>query len=61
MITHIGEKVGIMQKAKIGTHKGSINDAFNQFHVDFTITEKKEISDIIVSQKVAQTSGSKGR
>lgn len=48
-----------MKKAKVGTHKGDIGEAFSQYHVDFTISEAREISDEIVLQKVQRYSGSK--
>ncbi|KAL3894233.1 MAG: hypothetical protein SGCHY_005395 [Lobulomycetales sp.] len=58
-INWIGEKAGFMKKAKVGTHKGDIGEAFSQYHVDFTISEAREISDEIVLQKVQRYSGSK--
>jgi hypothetical protein len=47
-----------MKKAKVGTHKGDIAEGFLQFHVDFNISETREVSDDIVLRKVQQYSGS---
>ncbi|KAJ3283747.1 hypothetical protein HK104_010237 [Borealophlyctis nickersoniae] len=58
-ITWIGQSVGIMKKAKISTHKGAIQEQFSPFHVDFTISERREIDDKIILDKVSGYSGSR--
>ncbi len=60
-ITAIGNDISMMNKAKVATYKGALSELFAPFHVDFVVSEKKEISDSIVMEKVQQASGSKLR
>jgi len=53
------EAVPYMKKADIGTKKGAIDDLFRPFHVDFQVSEKKDLSTAIVMDKVAAASGKK--
>ncbi|KAI9101211.1 hypothetical protein DFS34DRAFT_461108 [Phlyctochytrium arcticum] len=56
-ITFIGTQVGIMKKAKLSTHKGSVSESFGPYHVDFTVSEKKEIDDGVVATRISKVSG----
>ncbi|KAI8922925.1 hypothetical protein BC831DRAFT_473782 [Entophlyctis helioformis] len=58
-ISWIGSAVSIMNKAKISTHKGALVEQFSPFHVDLTCSEHRELSDGIIADKVAASSGSK--
>ncbi|KAJ3185836.1 hypothetical protein HDU85_001205 [Gaertneriomyces sp. JEL0708] len=58
-INFIGNQVGVMKKAKISTHKGGVNELFSPYHVDFTISEKREIDDRIIADRVGAVSGSR--
>lgn len=55
----LGPEVKMMTKAKVGTHKGSIQEKFAPYHVDFDISSTREISDALVLQKVQAASGSR--
>ncbi|KAJ3384985.1 hypothetical protein HDU92_003294 [Lobulomyces angularis] len=59
LVNWVGENVSMMKKAKVSTNKGEVNEKFSPFHVDFTISEKKEINDDIILAKVQAYSGSK--
>jgi len=60
-INFIGDKVGILQKGRISVTCGGVKDFFGSFHVDFTISDRAEISDEIVINKIQETSGSGSR
>jgi hypothetical protein len=57
-ILFIGDKVGIMQKARISVHAGAVKDFIGQFHIDITATSTSELSDDILARKIQDTSGS---
>jgi len=57
-LTWIGENIDRMHRARMGTHKGSINELFAPYHVDLIFTNKSEISDEIIMQKIQDASGS---
>ena len=58
-INWIGCDTTMMNKAKVATYKGFIQQAFSPFHVDFSVSELREISDEKIMDKVAAASGSK--
>jgi len=60
-IMWLGESVNRMLKARVGVHKGTLQTYIGQFHVDFTISSKDEISDEIIQVKIQETSGSSSR
>lgn len=57
-ILYIGDKVPIMQKARISVHTGGVKDFIGQFHVDITATSPSELTDDILARKIQDTSGS---
>jgi len=57
-ITWIGENIDRMHRARMGTHKGSVNELFAPYHVDLIVTNKSEITDEIIMQKIQDASGS---
>lgn len=57
-ISFIGDKVGMVQKAKLATHKGAVQAVFHQFHVDFYISAANDISEVAIKNKVSSASGS---
>jgi len=57
-ILFIGDKVGIMQKARISVHSGAVKDFIGQFHVDIMASKVEELSDEILTRKIQDTSGS---
>lgn len=60
-----------MHRARLGTHKGAVSElyhvlypllfithSFHQpYHVDINATQKSELSDDILMQRIAETSG----
>jgi len=56
-IIWIGEKVPMIRKAKIATHKGDITSFIGQYHVDLTCSNMNEISEDIVRDHVQRASG----
>eukprot|EP01111_Echinosteliopsis_oligospora_P003829 TRINITY_DN1600_c0_g1_i1.p1 TRINITY_DN1600_c0_g1~~TRINITY_DN1600_c0_g1_i1.p1 ORF type:complete len:506 (+),score=171.78 TRINITY_DN1600_c0_g1_i1:77-1594(+) len=57
-ILYIGDKVGIMQKARISVHSGAVKDFIGQYHVDIMASKVEELSDEILTRKIQDTSGS---
>lgn len=57
-ISFIGEKVGMIKKAKLATHKGAVQEVYAQFHVDFYVSTTNEISKSAIDAKVSAASGS---
>jgi len=55
----IPESVKTMKKADVGTKKGSIDQIFLPYHVDFTIATKNDITNDAIVDKVAAASGTK--
>lgn len=54
-----GEKVAVMHKAGLSTIKGEMDTLFHPWHVDVEATNKDEISDEIIVDKIGKTSGTK--
>jgi hypothetical protein len=57
LIIWVGEKVPIIRKAKIVTHKGDITGFVGQYHVDVTASNLNEINEDIVRDLVQRASG----
>lgn len=51
-LTFIGEKIKVIEKAKITTHFGSVKDLIGQFHVDFFGSTLSELSADSLKEKV---------
>ncbi|KAJ3306428.1 hypothetical protein HDV03_005038 [Kappamyces sp. JEL0829] len=45
--------------AKVATYKGSIAEKMAPYHVDFTVSEHRDINDLLIKDKVSAASGSK--
>lgn len=60
-IQFTGENVPRMQKARISVHSGSVRAFIGQYHIDILATDKSEISDAIINEKISETSGSGSR
>ncbi|XP_052789352.1 uncharacterized protein LOC128224630 [Mya arenaria] len=58
-ITWVGNAVKPMTKAKISTHKGSLEKAFGPFHVAIFASDESEISEKAIVEKVSSASGTK--
>jgi hypothetical protein len=56
-IIWVGEKVPIIRKAKITTHKGDITSFVGQYHVDLNCSNLNEINEDIVRDLVQRASG----
>jgi len=56
-IIWVGEKVPIIRKAKITTHKGDITGFVGQYHVDVNCSNPNEINEDIVRDLVQRASG----
>jgi len=56
-IIWVGEKVAIIRKAKITTHKGDITGFIGQYHVDLNCSNLNEINEDIVRDLVQRASG----
>ncbi|KAJ3337915.1 hypothetical protein HDU91_001355, partial [Kappamyces sp. JEL0680] len=46
-------------QAKVATYKGSIAEKMAPYHVDFTVSEHRDINDLLIKDKVSAASGSK--
>lgn len=57
LILWIGEKVPIMNKARITTHKGDITTFFGQYHVDLSASDLSEINEEIIRVHIQKASG----
>jgi len=57
LILWVGEKVPIIRKARITTHKGEITSFVGQYHVDCNCSNLNEISEDIVTDLVRRASG----
>eukprot|EP01116_Phalansterium_solitarium_P022718 TRINITY_DN7607_c0_g2_i1.p1 TRINITY_DN7607_c0_g2~~TRINITY_DN7607_c0_g2_i1.p1 ORF type:complete len:541 (+),score=182.19 TRINITY_DN7607_c0_g2_i1:50-1624(+) len=60
-INFVGEKVPIMQRARISIHKSPMKDFIGQHHVDHTTSSLDELTDAIILEKVQITSGTASR
>jgi len=56
-IQWIGDKVKVVRKARIATHKGALRDFFGQYHVDVDVSNATELSDDIIREKVQFAAG----
>jgi len=56
-ICWVGDKVPIIRKARITTHKGEITSLIGQFHVDLNCSNLDEINDDIIRDLVQRASG----
>jgi len=57
LIIWVGERVPIIRKAKITTHKGDVTAFFGQYHVDINCSNLNEINEDIVRDHVQRASG----
>jgi len=57
LIVWVGEKVPIIRKARITTHKGDITSFVGQYHVDVNCSNLNEINEDIVKDLVQRASG----
>jgi len=57
LILWVGEKVPIIRKARITTHKGEITAFIGQYHVDCSCSNLNEINDDIITDLVKRASG----
>jgi len=57
LIVWVGEKVAIIRKARITTHKGDITSFLGQYHVDVHCSNLSEINEDIVKDLVQRASG----
>lgn len=57
----IGENINRLLRARLGTHKGAVNEFFSPFHVDITATELNELDDEIIEKLIKITSGTESR
>jgi len=56
-IVWIGDNIDRMHRARLGTHKGAVQSLFLPYHVDIVASHLSEVSDDIISQKIAEASG----
>jgi len=57
LIVWVGEKVPIIRKARITTHKGDVTNFLGQYHVDVHCSNLNEINEDIVKDLVQRASG----
>jgi len=57
MVVWVGEKVPIIRKARITTHKGDVTNFLGQYHVDIHCSNLNEINEDIVKDLVQRASG----
>jgi len=58
-IVWVGERVAIMRKALITTHKGAVTGFIGQHHVDFNWSNLSEATEEAVSMKVSSAAGTR--
>eukprot|EP01097_Dermamoeba_algensis_P004592 TRINITY_DN2979_c0_g1_i1.p1 TRINITY_DN2979_c0_g1~~TRINITY_DN2979_c0_g1_i1.p1 ORF type:complete len:374 (-),score=81.51 TRINITY_DN2979_c0_g1_i1:35-1156(-) len=58
LIIWIGERVPVVRKARIATHKGTVTEFIGQYHVDFTASNQGELSEEFIKKKIQDASGS---
>lgn len=52
-IFYLGDKIKVVRKAKITTHRGAIQDVVGQFHLDITAASPADISSEAVAKRVS--------
>lgn len=57
-ILFLGDKVPVMQKARISVHTGAVKSFIGQYHVDIAATSLAELTDDVLARKIQDTSGS---
>jgi len=60
-IVWVGENIDRMHRARLGTHKGAINNLFAPYHVDCSFVNKSDISEEIIMQKIQDASGNRSK
>jgi len=56
-VLHVDEKVPVIRKAKIVTHKGAITEFIGQYHVDVTISSPSELTEELIDTTVQNAAG----
>jgi hypothetical protein len=56
-----GDKVSVVKKARMATHKGSIQKFIGQSHLAIDASEKSDLSDSVVFGRISDNSGSGSR
>jgi hypothetical protein len=56
-IIWVGENIDRMHRAKIGTHKGAIQNLFTPYHCDVSATHNSELTHEIIRQRIQDVSG----
>jgi hypothetical protein len=57
LILWVGEKVPIIRKARITTHKGEVTSFIGQYHVDIQCSNLNEVNEDIIQEAVQKASG----
>jgi len=57
LILWVGEKLPIIRKARITTHKGEVTSFIGQYHVDIQCSNHNEVSEEIIQEAVQKASG----
>uniref|UniRef100_A0A6B2L1Y6 Coactosin n=1 Tax=Arcella intermedia TaxID=1963864 RepID=A0A6B2L1Y6_9EUKA len=52
-----GEKIHVMQRAKLATHSGAVRDIFLPFHVDVLASSDDELTEEIITKKIKSAAG----
>ncbi len=52
-IFYLGDKIKVVRKAKITTHRGAIQEIVGQFHLDITAASQADISSEAVAKRVS--------
>jgi len=60
-VNFIGDRVGILQKGRISVHVSAVKQFVGQSHVDIAAATPDEVTDVIVMQKIQDTSGTRTR
>jgi len=61
LIIWVGDSIPAVRKAKITTHKGTLDAFFGQRHNDIYVSSKSEVSEELIMSKVRDASGSGNR
>jgi len=60
-VVFLGENINRMHRARLGTHKGGVNALFAPYHVDIEATDKSELTDAALMNRIQDASGTNSK
>lgn len=52
-VIYLGDKIKVVRKAKLATHKGAVQEFVGQYHFDITFTDVKDVTSEAISKAVS--------